>query len=40
MKQILDKEIKKVEDKIGHLKESSKVLNKKFVELVKDAENQ
>ena len=38
-KQILDKEIKEVEGKIDHLMESSKVLDKKFVKLVKDAEN-
>ena len=38
-KQILDKEIKEVEGKINHLMESSKVLDKKFVKLVKDAEN-
>ena len=38
-KQILDKEIKEVEGKIDHLMESSKVLDKKFIELVKDAEN-
>ena len=38
-KQILDKEIKKVEGKINHLMESSKVLDKKFVEPVKDAGN-
>ena len=38
-KQILDKEIKEVQGKIDHLMESSKVLDKKFVELVKDADN-
>ena len=38
-KQILDKEIKEVEGKINHLMESSKVLDKKFFKLVKDAEN-
>ena len=38
-KQILDKEIKEVEGKINHLMESWKVLDKRFVELVKDAEN-
>ena len=38
-KQILDKEMKEVEGKIDHLMESSKVLEEKFVELVKIAEN-
>ena len=38
-KQILDKEIKEVEGKIDHLIKSSKVLGKKFIEIVKDTEN-
>ena len=38
-KQILDKKIKEVEGNIYHLMESSKELDKKFVELEKDAEN-
>ena len=38
-KQIPDKEIKEVEGKIDHLMESSKVLDKKFVKLLKYTEN-
>ena len=38
-KQILNKKIKELEGKIDHLMESSKVLDEKSVDLVKDAEN-
>ena len=38
VKQILDQEVNAVEDKIDHFMDISKMLDKNFVQLLKDAE--